>query len=109
MEIAQSGPFLKFLPKNKANSLRVVEMAENQKLKIKRFYQHLLKSYFPFDALCWALAEFQLIFEKGSKKYSESDVIKRAEKFIDSDLNYDNLCWIISMFKIYLEEIKLYP
>ena len=51
------------LPKNEVNSLEVIEMTEIRMLKIEQFYQHLLNSYFPFDALCWALAELQLIFE----------------------------------------------
>ena len=95
--------------KNEKNSLKVIELTKELKMKINHFYQHLLNSYFPFDALCWALAELQLIFEKGSKKYFRRDVIKRAEKIIDSDIDYDTLCWLISSFKTYLEEIKLYP
>lgn len=106
---AKSAVSIELLPKNKANSLEVIEMTGNLKLKTEQFYQYLSKSYFPFDALCWALAELQLIFEKGIKKYSEGDVIKRAEKILDSDLDYDTLCWLISRFKTYLEEIKLYP
>lgn len=106
---AKSAVFIDVLPKNEVDSLKVIEMTENRKLKVEQFYQHLLKSYFPFDTLCWALAELQLILEKGAKKYSEHDVIKEAEKILDSDLDYDTLCWLISNFKIYLEEIKLYP
>ena len=95
--------------KNEKDSLKIIELTRELKEKINHFYQHLLNSYFPFDALCWALAELQLIFEKGSKKYFRRDVIKRAEKIIDSDIDYDTLCWLISSFKTYLEEIKLYP
>ncbi|MFX1503230.1 MAG: hypothetical protein ACFFDH_19875 [Promethearchaeota archaeon] len=91
------------------NQLEIIEMSKDLKLKIEEFYQHLINSYFPFDALCWALAELELIFEKGSGKYSEKDVIKRAEKILSSDINYDTLCLLISRFKAYLEAIKLYP
>ncbi len=106
---AQSAVYIKYLPKNKVKSLEVIEMTESRKLNIEQFYQHLLNSNFPFDALYWALAELELIFEKGSKKYSETDVIKRAEKILDSDLDYDTLCWLISSLKVYLEEIGSYP
>jgi hypothetical protein len=104
-----SSIFVELLPKNEVESLKVIEMKKTQNLKIEKFYLHLSKSNFPYDALCWALAELEIIFEKGSKNYSESDVIRRAEKIFDSDLNYDPLCWIIARFKIYLEEIGAYP
>ena len=74
---------------NEGSSLEVIEITEKRMLKIEQFYHHLLNSNFPFDTLCWALAELELIFEKSSKKYSESDVIKRAEKIFDSDFDYD--------------------
>ncbi len=109
MRKAISGLYNEFLPENEVKSLKVIEMNENRRLKTDQFYQHLLDSNFPFDALCWALAELELLFEKGSKKYSERDVVKRAEKIFDSDLDYDTLCWLISRFKIYLEEINQYP
>ncbi len=89
--------------------LEIIEISDKFKLKIEKYYQHLLESNFPFDALCWALAELELIFENGSKKYSEKDVIKRAEEIIDSDIKYDTLCLLISRFKSYLEVIKLIP
>lgn len=109
MEEAITVLYNELLPEKEVKSLKVIEMDENCRLKIEKFNQHLLDSNFPFDTLCWALAELELIFEKGSKNYSERDVIKRAEKIIDSDLDYDTLCWLISRFKIYLEEIRLYP
>jgi len=109
MVIAQSEEFFELLPKNKANLLKVIEITENRKLKTEQYYQHLTHSYFPFDAMCWALAELQLIFENGSKNYSENDVINRAEKIFDSDLDYDTQCWLISRFKVYLEETGVYP
>lgn len=84
-------------------------MTPNLKYRAEKFYQHLIKSNFPFDAMCWALAELQLIIEKGYKKYSENDVIKRAEEILDSSIEYDKLCWLIASFKIYLEGIGKYP
>ncbi len=109
MEKTASVVYSELLPKKEVKSLEIIEMTESRKLKIQQFYQHLFTSNFPFDTLCWALAELELIFKKGSKKYSESDVIKRAEKIFDSDLDYGTICWLISKYKIYLEEIKLYP
>jgi hypothetical protein len=84
-------------------------MTPNLKSKIEKFYQHLLNSYFPFDAMCWALAELQLLLEKSYKKYSEKEVIKRVEKLFNSSVEYDAICWIIATIKVYLEEMGKYP
>ena len=109
MEKTKSLVHYEVMPEEEVSSLKIIEVNEKQQMKIEKFYQHLLKSNFPFDALSWALAELKLIFEKGSKKYSEREVIEEAEHIFDSDLNYDTLCWLISRYKIYLEEIELYP
>ncbi|MFX1389963.1 MAG: hypothetical protein ACFE9Z_07880 [Promethearchaeota archaeon] len=53
-----------------------IKITDKLKSRIKKATQHLVKSNYPYDALCWALAEFQLIFEKGHKKYSEHEVIE---------------------------------
>jgi len=58
-------------------------MTPNLKLKIKELYKNLLNKNFPFDTICWALAELQLIFEKGRKKYSEKEVIERTKKIFN--------------------------
>ena len=68
-----------------------------------------MKSNYPYDTLCWALAEFQLIFEKGHKNYSEHEVIEREKKIFNALIDYDDLCWFIANLKVYLEQIKLYP
>jgi len=94
---------------DKERALVKIEITEELRSKIDEFQEHLLKSYYPYDTLCWALAEFQLIFEKGERNYSEHEVIERAEKIIDSPLGYDDLCGFIANLKIYLEEAKLYP
>ena len=86
-----------------------VEKDEKLKSQIKIAAYHLSKEEFPYDVLCWDLAEFQLITEKGHGKYSEQDVIKRAEEIFDSSPKYDELCWLISEFKIYLIQENLYP
>lgn len=68
-----------------------------------------MKSNYPYDALCWALAEFELIFEKGYKKYSEHEVIEREKTIFNALLDYEQLCWFIANLKVYLEETDLYP
>jgi len=64
---------------------------------------------FPHEDLCWELAEYQLIFEKGFRKYTETEINKRAKRILDSKLSYYDICWLISSFKIYLKENKIYP
>jgi hypothetical protein len=86
-----------------------IEITEKLWSKIKAFTQHLIKRNYPYDTLCWALAEFQIIFEKGRKKFSEQDVIRRAKSILESPLKYEDVCQLISMLKVYLEEAKLYP
>ena len=68
-----------------------------------------MKSYYPYDALCWALAEFELILEKGQKNYTEHELSEREKEIFDASLNYEEICWFIANLKIYLEEINLYP
>ncbi len=94
---------------DKEGSLKTIEITEKLRSKIDELTQHLVKSNYPYDTLCWALAEFEMIFEKGRKNYSEHEVIEREKKIFDSSLDYDDLCWFISNLKIYLEEVKLYP
>ena len=97
-------------PEVRENDSRVcIKLNRKLRSKIKYTAKELSSKYYPYDALCWALAEFQLIFEKGKKKYSEHEVIERAESIFESLLDYDDLCRFIANLKIYLEEAKLYP
>jgi len=86
-----------------------IEITEKLRSKIDEFNHHLLKINYPYDTLCWKLAEFELIFESGCRCYSKHDVIEREKKIFDVSLDYEKLCWIITNFKVYLEEINLYP
>ena len=86
-----------------------IEKDEKLKSQIKLAAYHLSKEGLPYDVLCWELAEFQLITEKGREKYSEHDITKRAEEIFDSSPKYDEICWLISEFKIYLIQENLYP
>ncbi|MFW9940401.1 MAG: hypothetical protein ACFFFT_05125 [Candidatus Thorarchaeota archaeon] len=97
-------------PVVKENDFRVcIELDNKLRSKVKFTAKELSSKYYPYDALCWALAEFQMIFEKGDKGFSEQDVINQAEKIMDSSLSYEEVCWLISMLKVYLEETNLYP
>lgn len=95
--------------KEKSSSLVKIEITEKLRSKIDELTQHLVKSNYPYDTLCWALAEFQMIFEKGRKNYLEHEVVESAEKIFDVSLDYDDLCFHIANLKIYLEAAKLYP
>lgn len=90
-------------------NLKIIEINDKLSSKITKYYEKLLNSYFPFDAMCWALAELELIFEKGHKNYSQQELTEKAEEIFDVEKNYDNLCWLIANLKIYLEEVNLYP
>ena len=88
-----------------------LEIEKDKKFREKIEYSanHLLEQEFPYDVLCWELAEFELLLKKGWRLYSEEDVIKRAEKIFDLSPEYHQLCWKISAIKVYLEENDLYP
>ena len=90
-------------------SLIKIEITDKLRSEIDEFTKHLVKSNYPYDTLCWALAEFELIFEKGHKNYSESEVIERERQIFDVSLDYEDLCWFIANLKVYLEEIEKYP
>ncbi len=94
---------------DKEGSMKKIKITEKLRSKIDETTQHLIKSNFPYDALCWALAEFQMIFEKGGKNYSEQEVIEREKKIFNVSLEYDEICFLIANLKVYLEEVKLYP
>jgi len=97
-------------PEVRENDFRVcIELNKKLRSKVKYTAKELSSKYYPYDELCWTLAEFQMIFEKGHKSFSDQDVINRAEKIMDSPLSYEEVCWLISMLKVYLEEINLYP
>ncbi|MFW9971609.1 MAG: hypothetical protein ACFFDF_15545 [Candidatus Odinarchaeota archaeon] len=59
---------------------------------IDEFAQHLAKRNYPYDTLTWALAEFELIFEKGHKNYSEQEVIDREKIIFNASLDYKDFC-----------------
>ena len=90
----------------------VIEFIENHdelKNYIDNSAYNLSDELIPYDVLCWELAEYQLIFEKGKGKYSERDVIKRAEEIFDLSLSYEDICWLISGLKVYIERSNKYP
>ncbi|MFX1389984.1 MAG: hypothetical protein ACFE9Z_07985 [Promethearchaeota archaeon] len=82
---------------------------ENLRFKVNNIANEISNKNYPYDALCWALAEFQIIYEKGKGNFSDQDVIDRAKKLFNSSLSYEGVCWLISILKVYLEEVKLYP
>ncbi len=87
----------------------VIEKNDKVKPQVKLATFNLLQQRLPYEDLCWELAEFQLIFEKGRKGYSEKDVCRRAKAIFDSTLSYVELYWLICEFKSYLEQEKVYP
>ena len=95
--------------KIKEGLLKEVEINNDLREEIDKFTEHLIMSNYPYDTLCWALAEFELIFEKGHKKYSEHEVIEREKQIFDASLDYDELCWFIARHKVNLERINNYP
>jgi hypothetical protein len=86
-----------------------VKTDEKLKEQVTHKSHTLREEFISYEDLCWELAEYQLIFEKGQNKYSEKDVIKRAKEIFNSNLNYRDICWLVSSFRTYLKENKLFP
>ena len=59
---------------------------------------------FPYDDLCWQLAELELISEKGWKKYTNKELFKREEEIFSDSLNYIDLCWLICELRFLLKQ-----
>jgi len=106
---AKFGTAQELSKRNEQSLLKKILITKELRTKIDEFTEYLVKTNFPYDNLCWALAEFELIFENGHKHYTEHEVIAREKKIFDASLDYEELCWFIANLKVYLEYINLYP
>ena len=77
--------------------------------RVEQTAQYLLNEQLPYEDLCWELAEFQLLYEKGHGKYNECDLRKKVETLYEVSPSYRELCLIIATYKEYLKVKKLYP
>ena len=77
--------------------------------RVEQAAKYLLNEQLPYEDLCWELAEFQLIYEKGHGKYDEHDVRKKAKTLYEISPSYREICLIIATYREYLTDKKLYP
>ena len=84
---------------------------KNRKLKnqVELRAKELMHKEFPFDVLCWELAEIQLIIEKSHGNYTRKEVRKMEEKIFNSTISYKEICWIIATLTSFLGQQDLYP
>lgn len=88
--------------------IEIIERHDDLKNFVDNSAHNLSYKLIPYNILCWELAEYQLIFEKGKEEYSEQDVIERAEKIYDLSISYEDICWLITGVKVYLEKSNFY-
>ena len=89
--------------------IEIIERGDELKTHVDNDAYNLSDEFLPYDVLCWELAEYELIFEKGKGEYSEQDEIERAEEIYDLSLSYLDICWLISGLKVYLERSNKNP
>ena len=82
---------------------------EKFRKQVEQTADNLLKVQLPYEDLCWELAEFQLIYEKGSGKYKRRELRNKVKTLNEISPSYRELCWIIATYKVYLTELKQYP
>lgn len=70
--------------------------------------EKLAKRYFPYDDLCWQLAELELISERGIKNYTNREVFQREQEIFDDSPKYIDICWLIAELNTYLKHKGLY-
>jgi len=73
----------------------------NEQVNIAAFY--LAQKNFPYDTLCWMLAERQLYFQQNFQAPEKNLIKKKAAEIFFSTPPYDILCWLISEFDIILK------
>ena len=49
-----------------------------------------------YEDLCKNLAEIQLIFIKGKKKFTVAEINKKSKEIFKSSSTYEELCWLIA-------------
>ena len=62
--LVEKNYFIEDLQKQQKNSLVKLEITDKLRSKIKNYAQLLENKNYPYDTLCWALAEFELFLKK---------------------------------------------
>ncbi len=82
---------------------------EEFRTRVEQTAYNLLKEQLPYEDLCWELAEFQLLYEKGRGKYNKRELRNKSKRINEVSPSYRQICWIIATYKVWLTEKKLYP
>lgn len=64
----------------------------------------LSKERLPYNYLCGVLAHLLLEIEKGPRKFSDQDIIKKKKEITNSLVSYDEICRLISELKVFDEQ-----
>lgn len=57
---------------------------------------YLAEKKYPYDTLCWLLAERQLYVENANQNAPIDHIRQRAAQLFHSCCDYDILCWLIA-------------
>ncbi|MFX1312891.1 MAG: hypothetical protein ACFFHD_09790 [Promethearchaeota archaeon] len=63
----------------------------------------LAKKNYPYDILCWKLAEKRLMYKNPETDFSEELVKQNAAAIYFSCCEYDVMCWLIAELDILLK------
>ena len=72
-----------------------------EKINIEAYF--LSQDEFPYDTLCWMLAERQL-FQENKRKAPKELIRNRAAEIFFSSTPYDVLCWLIAELNILINK-----
>jgi hypothetical protein len=72
-----------------------------ERINIAAYY--LAQMNYPYDTLCWMLAERQLYLQQNFQTPEKNLIKKKAAEIFFSTPPYDILCWLISEFDINLK------
>ena len=84
-------------------NIKVSKIKEDLKEKINIEAYFLSQEDFPYDTLCWMLAERQL-YQKNKTKAPKELIKNRAAEIFFSSTPYDVLCWLIAELNILIKK-----
>jgi hypothetical protein len=86
------------------NSNRLIRI-KNKRMRnhINEMANKIILSLLPYWWLCFLLANYILIYQKGYGKYSKKKVKKQMKSIYLVSPEYHELCWYLSLFQIFFE------
>ena len=81
----------------------MIKMDDENISQINVAAYYLAEKGYPYDRLCWMLAERHLIIQKDPNYNHESRIREKAAEIFHSGPTYDVLCYLISEIDIMMK------